>query len=170
MQQADAIEPGPLRRLLDPQVVTQRDGDGHAITYLTVGQVARLFPPTRNGRPVHKATVTRWILDGVGLRDGSRLRLRADRAPGGWLVEPAAVKEFLAALTADRLGPTACPAATFHRPSTGRAEVARRHEAEHADRELDRLGFRRDDPAARPNQAGTAPRGDDAAPLEVVDP
>jgi hypothetical protein len=87
---------------LKPAVVQHRDGDGHEINYLTVGLVAKRFPPSRDGRPVHAATVTRWIVDGARLPDGSRRRLRAIRGPGRWLVEPEAIEEFLDALTADR--------------------------------------------------------------------
>ena len=48
------------------------------------------------------AAVTRWIQDGVKLRDGSRLRLRAVRFPAGWRTTEQWVNEFIASLTADK--------------------------------------------------------------------
>jgi hypothetical protein len=44
--------------------------------------------------------VTRWIEIGTPLRNGSRLRLRAERYPAGWRTTQAWVREFIAALTA----------------------------------------------------------------------
>ena len=52
----------------------------------------------------HPASITRWILKGAALRDGSRHRLNALRTPGGWLIEQAALDAFLARLTSDALG------------------------------------------------------------------
>jgi hypothetical protein len=48
------------------------------------------------------ASLTRWIEDGVKLRDGSRLRLRAVRFPVGWRTTDQWVSEFVSALTADK--------------------------------------------------------------------
>jgi hypothetical protein len=52
----------------------------------------------------HPASITRWILKGAALRDGSRHRLVALRTPGGWLVEQRDLDSFLALLTTDALG------------------------------------------------------------------
>jgi hypothetical protein len=117
------------------------DGLGSEVTYLSLSDVARLLPTSRSGRPVHVATLTRWIVDGVRLRDGTRLHLRGTRLPGRWVVEPAALEEFLAALTVDRAGrsPPAPPG-----PGRGRARTpsARRKADERAARELDDAGIR----------------------------
>jgi hypothetical protein len=58
----------------------------------------------------HPATLTRWILKGRRLRDGSFRKLPATRFPGGWRVRPADLDAFLADLTADRLGAPDQPA------------------------------------------------------------
>jgi hypothetical protein len=51
------------------------------------------------------AAVTRWIEDGARCRDGSRLKLRAERHPAGWRTTETWVRDFISALTADRTGP-----------------------------------------------------------------
>jgi hypothetical protein len=121
--------------------VHENDGRGSEITYRTLSQVARRFPPSRGGRPVHVATVTRWIIQGARLRDGTRLRLRAVRLPGRWVVEPEAVDEFLATLTADRSGLPTEPAAAGSSVSSRTASTRRRVQ-EQAARELDKIGIR----------------------------
>jgi hypothetical protein len=47
-------------------------------------QIAKLIEPSRNGKPVHVATLGRWRDPGVRAKDGSRIRLRAVRFPAGW--------------------------------------------------------------------------------------
>src|SRR5689334_20600797 len=74
---------------------------------MTLGQAARLAATGRGGKPPHVATVARWITKGVCLRDGTQLRLKALRTPGGWRVAERWVAEFFDALTRDRLGPDA---------------------------------------------------------------
>ncbi|MGO8903921.1 MAG: hypothetical protein ACLQU5_37140 [Isosphaeraceae bacterium] len=51
----------------------------------------------------HPSAPTRWIMKGASLTDGSRVKLRAVRAPGGWLVRRSDLDQFLEVLTADRL-------------------------------------------------------------------
>jgi hypothetical protein len=127
---------------------TRRVGDhlpptmagGTNAVYLTLSQVARHFPPSRNARPVHVATVTRWIVQGALLRNGTRLHLQAIRAPGRWLVEPEAVEEFLAALTTDRALPAPSPAPTVAH-STLRTAVRRRRDDARTESRLDELGI-----------------------------
>jgi len=46
--------------------------------------------------------VTRWIEDGVRLRRGGRLKLRAERYPQGWRTTERWLGEFIEALTRDR--------------------------------------------------------------------
>ena len=70
-----------LQKFFRPVVVHETDGRGSEVVYLTVTEVAKQFPPSRNGRPVHVATVTRWITHGARLRGGTRLRLKAIRLP-----------------------------------------------------------------------------------------
>lgn len=64
----------------------------------------------RGGSAIHAATLTRWILTGVLLRNGARLRLRAIRAGSKWLTRMEWVTAFLEAQTADRLGTEPAPA------------------------------------------------------------
>ncbi len=68
--------------------------------YYKIAEAARDLCPV----PIHPASLTRHILQGVRLRDGSTRKLLAIRTPGGWLVTREAVNEFLEAITADRQG------------------------------------------------------------------
>jgi hypothetical protein len=74
--------------------------------YLRLIDAAREWP----GGPIHPASITRHILKGVKLRNGSRRRLWALKTPGGWVTSREAIDEFLAVLTADRLGEAPRPA------------------------------------------------------------
>jgi hypothetical protein len=100
---------------------------------LTVAEVARSIPSCRGAESVHPATVTRWIMRGVALRNGGRLRLAATRTPGAWLVSDEALEHFLAALTADRTGEPV--------PAPPSATAARRRELARVEAELDAAGF-----------------------------
>jgi hypothetical protein len=100
---------------------------------LTVAEVARTIPSCRIDGTVHPASVTRWILRGIRLRDGSTLRLVGTRSPGGWLVDPADLDHFLAALTADRTGQPA--------PVPPSVTAARKRELARVAAELDAAGF-----------------------------
>lgn len=71
-------------------------------TFLKVVDVAR-----RLGNS--PSAVTRWIMKGASLRDGSRVRLEAIRTPGGWRVTQEALDAFFATLTEDRLPQTPSP-------------------------------------------------------------
>jgi hypothetical protein len=53
---------------------------------------------------VSPSAATRWITDGVALRDGQRLKLKAIRLPGGYRTTEQWLDEFVAALTRDRTG------------------------------------------------------------------
>jgi hypothetical protein len=72
--------------------------------YRTLSEVARRFPPNRPDKPVHRQTLKRWIEQGIRTLDGGRVKLRAVRFPAGWRTTDEWVKDFLAALTADRVG------------------------------------------------------------------
>jgi hypothetical protein len=75
-----------------------------ASDYRSLQQIARRFPPGKQDKPVHPATLTKWIRQGIALSDGSKLRLRAVRFPAGWRTRTEWVDEFLEAITADRIG------------------------------------------------------------------
>ena len=71
----------------------------HATTdLLTPAAVGRLYPGARGAAQVSAATVVRWITDGCPARDGRRIRLTATRCGGRWLVRPADLDDFFAAL------------------------------------------------------------------------
>lgn len=65
-------------------------GDG-----LTMAQAAGLFPPVRNGRPCHPATVSRWCTAGVKLPDGRTVWMASVRIGGRLLTTRAAVRAFV---------------------------------------------------------------------------
>lgn len=83
---------------------------------------------------VHAGTLMRWILRGVLLSDGSRLKLAATRFPGAWKTTDLAVREFLDRLTVDRVGADSASSAIA-------TPAQRRHEIERAERELQAAGF-----------------------------
>jgi hypothetical protein len=98
-----------------------------------VAAVARDVPSCRIDGSTHPSTITRWIMRGVRLRDGSRLRLAATRTPAGWLVTDDALDAFLAVLTGDRTGE---PVA-----ATPSAAARRQRELAAVSAALDREGF-----------------------------
>jgi hypothetical protein len=67
---------------------------------LPLAALARSLPPGRNERPVHVSTLVRWIVDGVRLPDGRRLRLEARRLGHRWVSSLEALDRFVAAQTA----------------------------------------------------------------------
>ncbi|MBV8267243.1 MAG: hypothetical protein JO252_13025 [Planctomycetaceae bacterium] len=84
--------------MLAPQIVETRKGQ-NARRY-GLAAAGRLF----FDHPPHPASMTRWILVGILLRSGERLKLRAERHPHRWVVSESAVRDFISRLTADRLG------------------------------------------------------------------
>lgn len=54
----------------------------------------------RGGRPVHPATLSRWIQAGVRGQSGARVKLRAVRIGAKWATTAAWLAEFVAATTA----------------------------------------------------------------------
>jgi hypothetical protein len=72
------------------------------VAYQSLSQIARRFPPNKTDKPVHPATLTRWIMRGIPLADGTRVRLRAVRFPAGWRTTDEWVDDFLESLTAAR--------------------------------------------------------------------
>ena len=104
---------------------------------LSVAQIARQSPPTKDGRPVHPSTVNKWITRGVKLPDKSILKLRAIRYPGGWSVSPDDLDQFLATLTAVALGEDAPESDSAPAPIAAR----RRRELDAVDRQLEADGL-----------------------------
>jgi hypothetical protein len=94
---------------------------------INLAVAARLIPSVRGEKHVHPATLTRWILRGIRLRDGAILKLVAQRFPGGWVTTREDLDAFVGRLTRDRCGePTlAVPASSAPRtPSASRASAA----------------------------------------------
>ena len=63
-------------------------------TTISLTQAARLLPPGRRGRPVTLSCILRWVLDGVRLASGERVRLEATRMGGRWLTSVEALQRF----------------------------------------------------------------------------
>jgi hypothetical protein len=105
------------------------------LAYLTPAQLAKKLPRQRSRRPVHVRTVARWILTGTMLSNGTRLRLKAVRTPGGWLSTELWLGEFLNLLAEDRIGEDPSP---YTAP---RSTAGRRRELERVNRELDKSGL-----------------------------
>lgn len=66
---------------------------------ITVGDVCARLPGSRGAKRVSPSSITRWILNGCPARTGERVKLRATRAGGRWLIDPEDLKAFF-----DRLG------------------------------------------------------------------
>jgi hypothetical protein len=81
------------------------------------------------GRPVHTATIIRWISRGVCVR-GQVIKLEALRLGGRWITSRPALDRFMARLTAASSGEVAQPSV---------ATPAK--EDERADRELSSQGW-----------------------------
>jgi hypothetical protein len=101
-------------------------------TVRNLTEAANLFPSFRNGRPVHPATLTRWILKGVRGPNGACVRLEALKRPAGWITSVEAVERFLAALT---------PNLNASRAPTPATPGKRRRASERAAKELEKLGI-----------------------------
>jgi hypothetical protein len=95
--------------------------------YRPLVQLARQVPSSKDGKPIRHATLRNWIIRGVALRGGGRIRLRATRFPSGWRSTDAWFAEFLqaidAAATGERLSAGHCPS------SPQKAENMRRAKA-----------------------------------------
>jgi hypothetical protein len=86
----------------------------------------------------HPSAAIRWITRGAVLSNGQRLKLRALRSPGGWLVKPEWLDEFLQSLTEDRQLAGDESASPRPRP---RLSAQRRAELERVDRALASEGY-----------------------------
>ncbi len=103
---------------------------------LSLTAAAKRIPPLRSsGRPVHPATVLRWVLHGTRLPDGSRLRLAAVRCGGIWQTTAEALDRYLSALTQAALARGGAPVIAPRTPAQ------RQRAAERAARELERVGI-----------------------------
>jgi hypothetical protein len=77
-----------------------------------MSQAAWKFPPYRAGKPTNPSTIWRWIVDGVLLPDGTRIRLEAARLGGRWLTSEQALARFIERQTPQLTNQTSPPAAS----------------------------------------------------------
>jgi hypothetical protein len=101
---------------------------------VTLTQAAKLVPPTRGNRPVHAATLSRWIMKGVVGRDGNGIKLKALRTPGGWRTSGEWLTEFFEALARDKVAEPA-PQPVLRSPAR------RQRDYERARAELAKVGI-----------------------------
>jgi hypothetical protein len=101
---------------------------------LTVAQVCSRLPGARSNRRVSPSTVTRWVLNGCPSRGGVRIKLKATRAGGRWLIAPADLDSFFAALADTNSDEDVSTA------PKARTDEQRRKASERAARELERRG------------------------------
>jgi hypothetical protein len=87
--------------------------------YLSVSEAGRR-------QSVSPSAVTRWILTGAALRDGTRLKLKAIRLPGGFRTTQQWVDEFVEGLTRDRTGVEAPPPGAEMRAAEATARMGAR--------------------------------------------
>lgn len=99
---------------------------------LTVTQVCARLPGARGAKRVAPSTVVRWVTIGCPSRTGERIRLRATRAGSRWLINPADLDGFFAALASDPPDASAPPVPSI------RATSRRQRDHEATVRNLDR--------------------------------
>lgn len=69
-------------------------------TMLSLVQARERFPRFgKADRPISVACLTRWILHGIRLGDGTRARLEATKLGNRWVTSVEAIERFLVALT-----------------------------------------------------------------------
>jgi hypothetical protein len=101
---------------------------------LSLAAAAKLLPSYRHGKPTNPATLWRWASKGVRLHDGTVVRLETCRCGGRQMTSRAALARFIEAQTPRQdQDPTPVPAP--------RTPTQKRRTAEHAARELDRIGL-----------------------------
>lgn len=91
---------------------------------LSVAQVCARYPG-RGSKRLHPSTVTRWILTGCPSRAGVRVKLAAIRVGGRWMLQPAAIDHFFAALASTSPTPIQTHAST-RRTSAQREQASAR--------------------------------------------
>ncbi len=95
---------------------------------LSLSEVAARLGAYRRGRPIHPATVTRWIITGVKLAGGATLRQEAVRMGGRTVTSWESVMRFLERQQADPSSAAAAPRTPRER-DTASAAAARVLEA-----------------------------------------
>jgi len=101
-------------------------------TTISLMAAARMLPPGRRGRPINLSTILRWVLDGVRLPSGERVRLEGVRCGGRWITSIEAIERFCQRQT---------PGLDVDARKVSRTPTARQRANDKAKRELARAGF-----------------------------
>ena len=101
---------------------------------LTVSQICRALPGARDNKAANPSTVTRWILKGCPARNGERIKLKATRCGGRWLIAPSDLSLFFEALACEMPNPVKAA------PKLSSAERKRKAKCEQAIKELEQRG------------------------------
>jgi hypothetical protein len=99
---------------------------------LRLREIGQYLPTGRRGKRLSLSAALRWVLDGVRLPDGQRLKLEAVRVGNKWITSLEALERFAAAQT-PRLDGDPAPAP--------RTPTARRRASERAAKELEAAGI-----------------------------
>jgi hypothetical protein len=100
---------------------------------LRLAEVGQYLPQGRNGKRLSLSAALRWVLQGVPLPDGQRVRLEAVRVGSKWVTSVEALERFALAQTPrlDNQG----------EPATARTPQQRQRASERAARELEKVGI-----------------------------
>ena len=104
---------------------------------ISLGQAARLFPPSREGRPVSPSCVWRWHRIGVTTIDGRAVKLEAIWLVSRLVTSEEAVKRFIAEQQPQPTSHSATP--EIVPTPASRSPAARQRDSEKAMRELQKL-------------------------------
>ena len=73
-------------------------------TLINIAQATRMIPGRSGGKPLHRATLHRWISKGVKTPDGRVVRLESVRVGGQRMTTQEALQRFLGAMSGDGSG------------------------------------------------------------------
>jgi hypothetical protein len=99
---------------------------------LRLADIGNYLPPGRRGKRLSLSAALRWVLDGVRLPDGRRVKLEAVRCGNKWITSVEALERFADAQT---------PRREEHPAPTPRTPAARQRASERAGRELEAAGI-----------------------------
>ena len=68
-------------------------------TLINIAQATRMIPGRSGGKPLHRATLHRWISKGVKTPDGRVVRLESVRVGGQRMTTQEALQRFLGAMS-----------------------------------------------------------------------
>jgi hypothetical protein len=95
-------------------------------------RLARYAPSNEAGSGIHSATLHRWIMKGVKVPSGKRIRLEAARLGGKWVSTRAALRRFILAQNPDL---------PDGQPRPIRSAGKRRRASERAAEQLSKIGI-----------------------------